>query len=100
VVKSLFSFRQAQHVSLRQIDDVNVIANAGAIGGRIIGAVEFALGGLAQRDLKDVGNQMRFGAVMLSEFFARAGRIEIPEGDEFEPIDLTVPAKKFFKYEL
>ena len=53
---------------------MNVIANAGAIRRGVIGAVNLAMRRLAERNFEDVGNEMRFDAVMFAVFFARAGR--------------------------
>jgi len=51
---------------LRQVDDVDVIADAGAVGRRIIRAEDLALRLLAEGDLQDVGNEVRLDAVMLA----------------------------------
>ena len=82
---------ERQDVRLREIDDVDVIANAGAVGRRIIGAVNFALRRLAERDFEHVRDQMRFDAMMFAKFLARAGGVEITERDEFQSVNLVIP---------
>src|SRR5690349_19956979 len=42
IVKTLLAWLQREYVRLREIDDMNVIANAGAVVRRIIRAVNFA----------------------------------------------------------
>ena len=76
---------------LRQVEDVDVIADAGAVGRRIIRAENLALRLLAERDLQHVRNQMRLDAMMFAEFFARAGGVEVAEGDELQPVNLLIP---------
>ncbi|MDB6065451.1 MAG: hypothetical protein JWR26_1659, partial [Pedosphaera sp.] len=50
VVKALFAGGQGEHVGLGEVDDVDVIADAGAVGRGVVGAVDVAVGGLAEGD--------------------------------------------------
>src|SRR5215467_12454878 len=100
VVKSLSTCCEPQDVSLRQIGNMNVIANAGSVGGWIVGAEQFAVRGMSQGHFQDVGDQVRLPAVVFSEFFTRAGGVKIAEGDVFQAIDLAIPKKNFFEHEL
>ena len=92
-LKAALARPRAEDVRLRQVDDVDVIADAGAVGRRIIRAENIALRFLAERDLKHVRNEMRLDAMMFAEFFARAGGVEIAERDEFQPVNLLVPVR-------
>ena len=99
IVKALLARSEGEDVRLREVNDVDVIADAGAVGRGIIGAVNFALCGLAKRDLEDVGDEMSFDAVMFAEFFAGAGGVEIAEGDEFEPVNLVIPVQHLLEHQ-
>ena len=43
---------------------------------------------LAERDFEDIGDKMRFNAMVLAEFGAGAGSVEITEGDKFKTVNL------------
>src|SRR5271170_2999724 len=75
VVEALPARLQGENVGLRQINDMNVIANAGAVGRRIIDPKNLAVFGAAQRHLKNVGDEMGFDAMMLAKFLAGAGGV-------------------------
>ena len=85
---------------LRQILDVNVIADARAVRRRIIRAVNLHLRFFAERHEQHVRNQMRLDAVMLAKFFARAGSVEIAEGDEIQLVNFTIPDEHFLEHQL
>ena len=55
---------------------------------------------LAERDLQHVRNQMRLDAMMFAEFFARAGGVEITEGDELQFVNLLIPDEHFLEHQL
>src|SRR5581483_5732533 len=100
VVKSLFAGREGQDMGLGQINDVDIIPDAGAVGRGIIGAVNLALGGLAERDFEDVRDEVGFDAMMFAEFLAGAGGVEIAEGDKLEAVDLVIPVQHLLEHEL
>src|SRR5260370_19308275 len=79
---------QGQQMSLGQVVDVYVIANARAVGGWIIGAETLDMGPLSHRCLEDESNQVRFRIVILSNrpIAASAGRVEIAERGKAPPI--------------
>src|SRR5580692_1218791 len=57
---------KSEHVRLSQVADVNVIANAGAVGRGVVGTEDgdgFSLSGCS---FQNEGNQMRFGMVALA----------------------------------
>ena len=59
IVKFALGRAQSQNVRPRKIDNVDVVANAGAVRGLIIGAVNFHVRFLTERDFEHVWNQMR-----------------------------------------
>ena len=65
-------------MSLGEIEDVNEIADAGAIWSRITRAVDVHAGTLAERNFQHVGDEMGFFAVMFAKLGGRTGRVEVP----------------------
>ena len=57
---------QGANVSVRQVDDVNVIAYASAVGCRVVRAKDRNVISLAEWDLKYQRNQMRFGVMVFA----------------------------------
>ena len=100
VVKSGLARLQAEDVRLRQVHDVNVIADARAVGRRIVRAENFGLRQLAEHHLQHPRNQMGFDAVMFAEFFARAGGVEVTEGDELQAVNFLIPLEDFLEHQL
>ena len=100
IVISVFARLHREHVRLREVDDVYVIADAGAVQGRVVGAEDFAFLRLPQRNLEDVGNQVCLNAVMFAELFAGPGGIEITQCDKFQSVQFLIPTQQFFENEL
>lgn len=100
IVKTLFAGRESEDMGLGQIDDVNIITDAGAIGCGIIGAVNVTLFGLTERHFENVRDEMGFDAMIFAEFFTGSGGVEIAEGDEFEAVDLVIPVQHLLEHEL
>ena len=92
VEEPAFTRFHREHVCLGQIDDMNVIANAGAVRGGVIGAKDFAFAGLPKRDLKDIRDKVSLDAMMFTEFFACASGIEVAQRDKLQPVNLLIPA--------
>ena len=72
---------QRQRVGLTQIVHVDVVANAGAIGSRIVIPKNLQLRPQAQHSFKSAGNQVIFRDMQLANFsaFVGAGSIEITQ---------------------
>src|SRR5881394_4432769 len=87
-------------MSVGKVDDVNIIADTGAVWGGIIGAKDFTMIRLPERDFQDVGNEVSLDAVILAKLGAGAGGVEIAEGDKFEPVNLLIPEEHLFEHEL
>ena len=69
IVRSAGRSLEREDVSVGQIDNVDVIANAGAVGRFVIRPENFEMRFLSQRDLEHIWNQMRFEAVIFAELF-------------------------------
>ena len=67
-----------------KIGNMNVVADTGAIIGRVIGAENFDLATTSQRDVENRRHQVGLGIMILADFSVGvgAGGIEISQGDE------------------
>ena len=63
---------QGEEVGLRQVVDVDVVADARPVGRRVVGAEHLDGRAAAQRGLEDERDQVRLGVVVLAEV-ARTG---------------------------
>lgn len=91
--------REGLDVGLSQVGDVNIVANAGAVGSRVITAQNIDVGPFSEGHLEDQRNQVGFNPVVLPEFVTCSGSVEVPERDELQPVQLMVPAKDLFKHQ-
>ena len=100
IVKGTLLRFERQDMRARQIENVNVVANAGAIRCVVIGAVNFNMRFFAERDLQHIRDEMRLAAMVFAKFCRRAGGIEIAQRDKAQSVDLIVPAQDFLEGEL
>ena len=100
VVETGLARRETKHVRLREIGYMDVVADARAVRRGIIRAENLDVRFLAERDGEDVGDEMRFDAVMFTELFARAGGVEVTERDKIESVNLLIPREDFFEHQL
>ena len=100
VKKALFAWRQGQDMSLRQVSDMDVVANACAVRRRIVGPENIALGCQAHRHFQHVGNQMRLNLMVLAKMFRRACGIEVTESHKFQAMNLMIPTQHLLKHQL
>src|SRR5512146_2286454 len=70
---------QGEHMGVGDIDDVNVVANAGAVFGVVVGAIDVDGVALTERNLKDDRNQVRLGFMRLTEVPSGSGSVEITQ---------------------
>ena len=82
IVKFALGRGQGQNVGPRKIDNVDIVANAGAVRGLIIGAVNFQVRFLTECDFKRVWNQMGLEPVIFAKISRCTGRIEITQGNK------------------
>ncbi len=75
---------ERSQVSVRQILNVDVVSNTGAVGRVVVGSKNLDLFAPAERDHQHIRNQVRFRIVVFadSRVGARPGGIEIAQGDE------------------
>ena len=80
-------------VRCSEVGDVNVIAHAGAILGRVVRAKDFDLLPLPERDLQDQRNKVRFMLMVLANLAAgvSATGVEITQADILESVRLVAP---------
>ena len=83
-----------------EVVDVDEIADAGAVGRGVFVAVDLRLLLLAERDLDDVGDEVGLDAVILAEFLARAGGVEVAQVDVHQAVDLVVPVEDLLEHQL
>ena len=62
-----------------EIDNVDVVANAGAVRRLIIGAVNFQVRFLTERDFEHVWNQMGLDPMIFAKIPRCTGRVEITQ---------------------
>ena len=77
---ALVESAQREDVRACQVDDVDVVAHAGAIRGRVVIAEDREVRCLAQRDAEDERDDVRLGQVMLANALGCPGGVEVPEG--------------------
>ena len=68
VVEIALRRAEREDVGLCEVEDVDVVAYAGAIGRFVIGAVDFDMVFLAECDLEDIRDQVGLDAVVFAEF--------------------------------
>ena len=91
---------EGEHVRLREIEDVDVVADARAVGRLVVGAVDFDVLLLPERDLQDVRDEVRLDAVIFAEGLGGAGGVEVAQGDVVEAVDFVIPAEDFLEDQL
>src|SRR6267154_3305377 len=84
----------------RNIQDMDVVANAGAVGRGVIVAENGDVRSVGLNGLQDEGNEMGFVAAGFSAMGGCAGDVEIAEGDEVESSILAIVGEDVFKGEL
>ena len=83
-------------MSLGEIDDVNVVADTGAVRSGVVGAKDSAFLLLGKRDAQHVGDEVRLDSALFAKFLAATGGVEIAERHKLQPVQLAVP----FEYRL
>ena len=91
---------ERQHVHLGEVADVDVVAHAGAVGGRVIVAEHVDRDARPGRALKDDGDQVRFRVVVLAAVLSGTGGVEIPKRRGMDSIRPIEPVQGAFECEL
>src|SRR5262249_49882756 len=84
---------QRHDVRTREIRDVNVVADAGAIGRRVIVA-EHGNARVLRRGFENEWNQMRFGQMPFAAPLRGASGVEVSQRDESKVVRLRVPVQR------
>jgi hypothetical protein len=83
--------RQGEQVGGGQVGDVNVVADAGAVRGRVVVAVQQQLVAPSAGHLEDDGDQVAFRAVPLAQPAHRARGVEVPQARGGQAERLALP---------
>lgn len=87
-------------VGIGDIEDVDVIANAGAVGGGVIGTEDFELRDEAESGVENFGDEMGFDAMGFAALCGGAGGVEIAESGVVKTGVGAVVGENFFEAEL
>ena len=90
------SFSMAGDVGGGQVVDVDVVADAGAVGRGVVGAEDVDRLALAERDLQDERDEVRFGVVVFADraVGGGAGGVEVAEGGVAEAVGVRVVGQR------
>ena len=91
---------EREPVGLGKIHDVNVVADARAVGRRIVGAKDLNARFLAERDFEDIGDDVRFLPVMFAKFLGASGGVKIPEANIGQAVLPVIPIKNALEHQL
>lgn len=87
-------------VGIGDIQDVNVVANAGAVGSGVIGAEDFEVWNNTQSSVENFRNEVGFDAMGFAALGGCAGGVEITECDEMETGVSAIVGEDFLEAEL
>src|SRR5579864_335239 len=82
---------QCKNMRLSDVQHVNVITQAGAIGSAVVLSVDGEGLPLARGSLQNEWNHMRLGIVPLTQFVGGAGGVEVAEGEHGPTVSAGVP---------
>src|SRR5713226_6296353 len=89
-------FLESAEVGIGDVEDVNVIADAGSVRCGIVGAEDIDMGNSAAGGIENAGNDVSLHTMMLAAFLGGSGSVEIAEGHVVEPgIGLVIPENLF-----
>ena len=86
-------------MGISDVEYVDVIADAGSVGGGIVRAEDFDVGDHAEGGVENFGNEMGFDAVVLAALGGGAGGVEIAESGEVEASVGAIVGEDFFEAE-
>ncbi len=97
-----FQIVESADMRVGKVGDMNVIAHAGAVGGRIILTVYADMSARAVCYLQNYGDKMGFGVVRFADFAADVSsrRVEIAQSDVFKPVRLVIFMHKLLHHML
>ena len=89
---------KSQDVSTCEVNDMDVVAYAGAIWRVVVIAEDLDALTLAQRHAQHKRNQVRLGIMIFTVGFGRATGIEIAQEDRLHAVQLLVPFQRMLKH--
>ena len=99
VVAGGFWAAEGEHMGLCEVEDVDVVADTGAVGRGVVGSEDGDVRFLSERDFEHVWDEMGFDAVIFAEAIGGACGVEVAKGDAAESVDFVVPTEDFFELE-
>ncbi len=91
-----FDLLESAEVGIGNIEDVDVIADAGSVGRGVVRAEDIDVRQAAGGGIEDAGNDVSFDAMMLAAFLGGSSGVEIAEGDVVESgIELVIGEMNF-----
>src|SRR5712692_8983572 len=93
-------FLESAEVGIGDVEDVNVIADAGSVGCGVVRAEDIDMGQATGGGIENPGNEMSFHAMVLAALLGGSGSVEIAEGHAVEPGIELVIRQNLFEYEL
>ena len=85
---------QGQDVRMRQVQHVDIVADAGAVAGGIVVAKDFYVFPLAQCNLQHQGDEVGLGVVILTPIGRRARGVEIAQRRVAKAVDAIQPVQR------
>src|SRR5579862_4066788 len=89
-----------QKVGHRQVENMNVVANAGSVRRWVVRSIYRNRILSSERNLQDQGNQMRFRDVIFAVAPPSAGRVEVTQARIAQSVDTMEPVEHAFDAQL
>src|SRR5439155_9639344 len=84
---------ERKDVRVGQVDHVDVVADASAVGGRIVGPVNLDPRPPPEAGLEDERDEVALGVVVLAEALRGAGRVEVAQAGVAQAVDAVEPVE-------
>jgi len=91
---------EGEDVGVGEVGYVDVVADAGAVGGGIVFAEDEDLFAAAEGNVEDEGDDVGFGLVGLAAVGEGSGYVEVAEGGVAEAVEAVEPAEHMLDEEL
>jgi hypothetical protein len=96
--RDAFNLLESAKVGIGDIEDVDVIADAGSVGRGVVRAEDIDVRQAAGGGVEDAGNKMSFDAMLLAAFPGGSGSVEIAKDDVVESGVELVIGEYLFEY--
>src|SRR5262249_37497037 len=93
---------QAENMCIREIGNVDVVAETGSVRSRIVGAENLYVSTTARRRIENQRNQMRFRIGILAKLRIgiRSGGVEVAQREILQSMTLAEPAERALERQL